>query len=549
MLRNHKKTWSLVIATMLSATLILSGCGQTAAPTKEGTTATSKPVDGGTFRFGMISSPSNLEPAFLEENNGIEIGKELYDGLVRYDPKTLETKPAIAEKWDYSADKKVITFHIRKGVKFHDGTEVKAQDILDDWNRLAAKDTASPVSFPLEPIVGFKEVNSGAAKTMTGLKKIDDYTVEVTLGEPNAAFITSLGHPAVGIYKIAGAAKAGKDFGTPASTPETLIGTGAFKFVKWNADQDVTITKFNDYYGNKVHVDQVVYKIYKEESTALNDFRAGNLDYVDRMPPGQQQAIIKEFPGQTIKNVALTTEYIGFNLNKAPFKDNLNLRKAIAYAIDTQSVIDTVREGISTPANGPVPAGMPGYDKELKAPTYDKAKAKEYLAKAGYPDGKGLPVIQYSYNFTQLNQKVAEAFQGQLKEVGIQTELKNLEWGSYIKALQSGDSQMFRLAWGADYPDPDDFLRILYSKSQWGANNDTFYSNPEVEALFTQGLTETDTAKRMAIYKTIQEKVVAEQPAVWAFNTTYLELFGKNVHDFTVSALDQKDMRTVWLSK
>ena len=547
MLRNRKKTWSLVIATMLSATMILSGCGQAAAPAKDGATTT-KAVDGGTFRFGMIGSPMSLEPAFLQENNGIEIGKELFDGLVRYDPKTLETKPAIAESWDYSADKKTITFHIRKGVKFHDGTEVKAQDVIDDWNRLAAKVTASPVSFPLEPIVGFKEVNSGAAKTLSGLKKVDDYTLQVTLSETNAGFLTSLGHPAVGIYKIAGAT-AGKDFGTPASTPATLIGTGAFKFVKWNADQDVTIEKFADYYGAKPHVDKVVYKIYKDESTALNDFRAGNLEFVDILPPGQKQSVIKEFPGQTIKTVSLTTQYIGFNLNKAPFKDNLNLRKAIAYAIDPQSVVDTVLEGISTVANGPMPSTMPGYDKDLKAPTYDLAKAKDYLAKAGYPDGKGLPVIQYAYNFNQGNQKTAEAFQGQLKAIGIQTNLKNMEWGSYIQALQTGDSQMFRLAWSADYPDPDDFLRILYSKTQFGSNNETFYSNPEVETLLTQALAETDTIKRMAIYKTIQEKIVADQPAAWAFNSTFLHLFSKNVHDLTISALDQKDMRTVWISK
>lgn len=548
MLRNHKKIWSVAIATMLASTLILSGCNSTPAPGNNAA-ATGKPVDGGTFRFGMISSPSALEPAFLEENNGIEIGKELFDGLVEYDAKTTELKPAIAEKWDYSADKKTITFHLRKDVKFHDGTGVTAQDVIDDWTRLAAKDTASPVSFPLEPVVGFKELNGGTAKTFAGLKKVDDYTLQVSLTEPNAAFLTSLGHPAVSIYKLAGATKAGKDFGTPSSTPETLIGTGPFKFVKWNADQDVTLEKFADYYGTKPHVDKVVYKIFKDESTALNEFRAGNLEFVDSLPPGQRQAVIKEFPNQTEKTVALTTQYLGFNLSKAPFKDNLNLRKAIAYAVDPQSIIDTVLEGISAKANGPVPSTMPGYDKDLKAPTYDKDKAKDYLAKAGFPDGKGAPVIEYKYNFNQGNQKIAEAVQGQLKEVGIQTELKNMEWGSYIKSLQSGDSQMFRLAWGADYPDPDNFLRILYSKAQWGANNDTFYSSPEVEKLVAQGLTETDNAKRMDIYKQVQEKVVADQPAVWLFNTTYLHLFSKNVHDLEINALDQKDMRYVWLSK
>ncbi|SHH88573.1 ABC transporter substrate-binding protein [Desulfosporosinus lacus] len=544
-----KGRWYLVIAVLLSVTLILSGCGPNAALTNGDKTSGATPVDGGTFRFGMISSPSALEPAFLEEINGIQIGKELYDGLVKYDPSSLEVMPAIAEKWDYSADKKVIKFHIRHDVKFHDGTSLKAQDVLEVWNRLAAKDTLSPVAFPLEPIVGFAEVNSGEAKTISGLKKIDDYTIEVTLREKNAAFLTSLGHPAVSIYKIESALKAGKDFGTPVATPETLIGTGAFKFVKWNSDQDVTIEKFDDYYGTKAHVDRVVYKIFNDESTALNEFRAGNLDYVDMLPPGQRNSISKEFPDQTINQTTLTTQFIGFNLTKAPFKDNVNLRKAIAYALDPQSIIDTVLEGNSTLSNGPLPSTMPGYDKDLKAPKFDPAKAKEYLALAGYPHGKGLAPIQYAYNFNQENQKIAEAFQGQLKEVGIQIELRNMEWGSYVKAMQSGENQMFRVNWVADYPDPANFLNILYSKSQWGMNNVIFYSNPVVESLLAQGIEETDTTKRMDIYKKIQELVVEDQPAVWTFNPNYLRLLGKKVHDLTISALDHKDMRTVWLSK
>ncbi|AET68873.1 ABC-type dipeptide transport system, periplasmic component [Desulfosporosinus orientis DSM 765] len=546
---SSKRSWPIFITALFLFALILTGCGLAPASTKDHNLVSSTPIDGGTFRFGMISSPSSLEPAFLEEINGIEIGKELYDGLVRYDPKTLEIKPAIAETWDYSQDDKVITFHLRKNVKFHDGTSVKAQDVIDDWNRLAAKDILSPVAFPLKPIVGFAEVNSGEADTLSGLKKIDDYTLEVTLNEKNAAFLTSLGHPSMGIYKIECAEKAGRDFGTPAASPETLIGTGAFKFVKWKSDQEIVIEKFNDYYGVKPHVDNVVYKLYNDESTALNDFRAGNLDYVDMVPPGQRQFVLKNYPNQTINTETLSTQFIGFNLNKEPFKDDVNLRKAIAYALDPQSIVDTILEGASSVSNGPLPSAMPGYDKDLKAPTFDKEKAKDYLIKAGYPDGKGLPPIQYAYNYNVENQKIAEAFQAQLKDVGIQIELKSMEWGSYINALQSGENQMFRVSWVADYPDPDNFLGVLYSKSQWGMNNVIFYSNPEVEKLLAQGLEETDLLKRMDIYKQVQEKLVEDQPALWTFTNSYLRLFGKNVHDLTVSALDQKDMRSVWLSK
>lgn len=546
---SSKRTGSFLITTLLTCTLLLSGCGLIPALTADHSLLNSTPVDGGTFRFGMIASPSSLEPAFLEEINGIEIGKELYDGLVRYDPKTLAVKPAIAQSWDYSPDKKVITFHLRQDVKFHDGTRVTAQDIIADWNRLAAKDTLSPVAFPLKPIAGFAEVNRGEADRISGLKRIDDYTLEVTLKEKNAAFLTSLGHPAAGIYKPEGAAKAGKDFGSPAAAPETLIGTGAFKFVKWNPDQEVVIERFNDYYGDKPHVDKVLYKLYKDEATALNDFRAGNSDYVDVVPPGQRQLVLEEFPEQTINTETLSTQFIGFNLNKEPFKDNVNLRKALAYAIDPQSIADTVLEGASSAAKGPLPAAMPGYDPDLKGPAFDQAKAKDYLSRAGYPEGKGLAPIQYAYNYSIENQKVAEAFQAQLKEVGIPIDLKSMEWGSYVQALQSGANQMFRVSWVADYPDPDNFLGILYSKSQWGMNNVTFYANPEVEQLLAQGLEETDPAKRLVIYKQVQEKLAEDQPALWTFNNSYLRLFGKNVHDLTVSALDQKDMRSVWLSK
>ncbi|KGK89742.1 peptide ABC transporter substrate-binding protein [Desulfosporosinus sp. HMP52] len=543
-----KKKWVITIAVLLIGTIILSGCGLNTALKKQEKMTRLTPVDGGVFRFGMISSPSALEPAFLEEINGIEICKELNDGLIRYDPNTLEIKPAIAESWDYSEDKKVITFHIRKDVKFHDGTILKAQDIIDVWNRLAAKDTLSPLAFLLEPIVGFAQVNSGELETISGLKTTDDYTLEVTLKEKNAVFLTSLGHPAVSIYKLEAAKKAGKDFGTPAARPETLIGTGAFKFVKWNADQDIILEKFPDYYGTKAHVDKIIYKIFKDESTAFNEFRAGNLDYVDMVPPGQRQSILKEIPDQILETTTLTTQYIGFNLTKDPFKDNINIRKAIACALDIQSIADTVLEGSSTVSNGPLPDTMPGYNIDLKAPTFDKKKAKEYLALAGYPDGQGLGPIQYAYNYTQENQRVAEAFQAQLKEVGIQIHLKNMEWGSYINAMQSGELQMFRVACVADYPDPDNLLRMLYSKSQWGMNNVTFYSNPEVEGLLTQGLEETDITKRMEIYKKIQELIVEDQPAIWTFSTNYLRIYGDKVHNLKINALDQKDMRSVWLS-
>ncbi len=541
MFKARKKLTLLTSAVLVSA-LVLSGCGSS------GNTDTSK--DGGVFRFGEVASPTSIDPAFIEENVGGQIGQDIHDGLVQFNNKTLEVEPDIAEKWEPSADGTVYTFHLNSKAVFNDGSKITADDVIKSWTRVVDKDTASPVAFPFKSIKGFDDLQSGKTKEFAGLKKIDDATLEVTLSAPDASFLKALGHTAASVIKVDAADKAGKDYGTPSSTPETMITAGPFKFVEWKADDHVTIEKNTKYFlSNVPHVDQVVYRIFKDESTALNEFRAGNLEYVEQLPPGQRQAVIKEFPGQTIQNVSLVTQYLGFNMQKAPFKDNLNLRKAIATGVDTQSIIDTVMEGISTVANGPLPKTFPSYADSVKYPTYDQAKAKELLSQAGYPDGKGLPEIEYKYNFNEGNQKVAEAVQGQLKEIGINTKLVNLEWGAYIKALQSGESQMFRLAWQADYPDPDNFLTPLFSKDEWGNNNQTYYSNDKVESLLSEGRKELDEKKRDDIYKQIQEQINADQPAAYLFNSTFLHLYAKNVEGLEVSPMEYKDMSRVKLTK
>lgn len=537
-----RKKLTLVLATVMAASLVLSGCG--------GGSNSAKTSEGGTFRFGEIASPTSLDPAQLQENVGIQIGQDIFDGLVQLDDKDLSVKADIAEKWDVSTDGTVYTFHLNPKAKFSDGTKITADDVIKCWTRLVAKDTASPVAFPLTSVKGFDELQAGSTKEFSGLQKVDDETLKVTLSAPDASFLEAITHAACSVYKVDQAEKAGKDFGTPASTADTLTGSGPFKFVEWKSDDHVTVEKNTNYFLDNVpHVDKVVYQIYKDESTALNDFRAGNLEYVDSLPPGQRQAVIKEFPNQTVKVDTLTTQYLGFNMQKAPFKDNLNLRKAIAYAIDSKTIIDTVMEGISTVANGPFPKSLPGYADSVKYPTYNVQKAKDYLAQAGYPNGQGLPEIEYKYNFNEGNQKVAEAVQGQLKEIGINTKLVNLEWGAYITALQNGDSQMFRLAWQADYPDPDDFASPLFAKAQWGNNNDLFYSNDKIETLLAQGKKELDENKRNDIYKQIQEQVLADQPAVYLFNSSFLHLYAKNVKNLVVNAQDVKDMSVVQLEQ
>lgn len=544
----NKGKLRLMFIAVLIFSVVLAGCG-VAPTTTFDAKKTDQPVEGGDFRFGMIADATSIDPAFAQDNNGIEVMKELFDSLVKYKDEDLSIQPGLAEKWEVSSDGLVYTFHLRKDVKFHDGSPMKADDVIASWTRGLLKETAASVTYVLDPIKGAKDVMQGKTNTVEGLKKLDDYTLQVTLEKPNAAFLTSLGHPNAGVYKVEAARKGGKDFGTPGSKPEWVIGTGPFKFVEWKADQQIVLAKNADYWGAKAHVDKVIYRIFKEEGTALNEFRAGNLEYVDLLPPGQRQSLLKEFPDLIDRTTALATFFLGYNMEKEPFKSNLKLREALSYAVDRQAIIDTVYEGVSTPAKGPIPPGMPGFNKDVKAPAYDKEKAKQLLSEAGFPDGKGLPTLEIKYNFSQLNQKIVEAVQGMFKDIGVNSTIVNQEWGAYIRSLQASDSQIFRLAWSADYPDPDNFLYALYHSSQKGDNNDSFYGNPEVDRLLSEGRLETDSAKRMKLYQEAEQIIIQDAPAIWLFNVQYLHLHAKNVHNLYPTALEQKHMARVWLSK
>jgi len=392
------------------------------------------PVAGGRMSF-YISEPAFIDPYNGQESEGMQVINMLYDGLVDVDLKTLEVVPAVAESWTVNDDATVYTFKLRQGTKFHDGTEVKAGDFKYAWSRvLTAEDKV--IDYHLYPIKGAEAFASGDATELEGVKVVDDYTLEVTLEYPFADFLYVLGHPSLGPVPQAAVDADPKAF------LDKPIGNGPFKMAEpWSHEQYIKVDRFDEYYGDKPYLDGVDYKIFKDEETAFAEFEAGNLDFTT-IPTGRINDVKAKYgestdgytltPGkQALFGSELSTYYLWFN-TKDEFMGNADLRKAISLAVNRQAIADTVYEGTRVPATGPVPEGILGYQKDAwEFNRYDLELAKEYLDKAGYPEGEGLPEIKLSFNSGVGHEDVMAIVQADLAKIGVTATFDPHEWAEY----------------------------------------------------------------------------------------------------------------------
>ncbi len=496
---------------------------------------------GGTMRL-YIHEPVSLDPPNSYESEGIQVIRQIWDGLVKYDPETLQVVPAIAESWDVSDDGLVYTFHLKKGVKFHSGRELVADDFVYSWSRVAQAATASYLAYHLEPIVGYDELQAGEGDTLEGVKALDDYTLEVTLKYPYADFVNTLGH--VVFYPVA--KEDIEQWGDQYA--EHVNGTGPFKFVEWKHDQYIDLERNDDYYGDKANLEKVRYTIFTDENTAFLEFQAGNLEYC-AIPQGKIQSTLDdpEYGDLAIIKPLLAIYYFAMNVQNEPFKDNLALREAINYAIDRQNIVDVISEGVPTVATGIVPPGIPGFQENASKYTYDVEMAKQKLVEAGYPNGDGLPTLTFGINIGSGHELIAEAMQADLAEIGINVEIQGMEWGAALDAFKNGEISFFRLGWIADYPTMDNFLfPLFYSGS---ADNYTAYNNPEVDQMLLDARQTTDDNQRYTKYREVEKKIIDESAFVLIYFYGSRRIVQPYVRGFALDAMENYDLSKVWFEK
>ncbi len=537
---------------------------------------------GGVMRMNEVEAFKSLNPIAVNEIVGFHIGTQLFEGLVKFDQNDLSIKPAIARSWESNENQTEWTFHIRQGVMFHadacfpdgKGRELKASDIKFCFDKLCTADPNNSqfdVTFK-DRVVGanesFEASKTGKSLSVAGVKVVNDTTLVISLKSPFAGFLNVLAMPGCWVYPKEALDKYALDLRVHP------VGTGPFQLETVKEGEVLIMKKNPNYYGvdkdgNKLpYLDGLKYTFIREKKAEILEFKSGNLDMVYRLPVEIVPEILGDLEHakdrktefQILNSPAFNTNYLGFNCTSAAFNKK-EVRLAFNYAIDRHKIADFTLQGEGNYGDYGIVPYVEAFEKDgynfkgLKGYTLDVAKAKEYLKKAGYPDGKGFPKVTLQINSGGGNNiLVAEVVQKMLKEnLNVDVDISTVPFAEHIEQVQSGKSDFFRFAWIADYPDPETFLTIFYGKHVPANNTDksfvnyTRFKNARFDSLFAASFTESDKAKRYALLTQAEQIVLDEAPFMPIFYDVNYRLEQLNVRNFPENAMNYMDLSVVYL--
>ena len=520
---------------------------------------TSAGKQGGTFMFSMIE-PAGIEPFSAEEVQGMEICTNLFDTLTYYDQFAKRIKCLACESYESNADATQFTFHLRKEAKFHNGQPVTSKDYKYAWERLCRADfkpSPSTLGYVLAPVKGAEEMMAGTG-TELDVECPDDYTFVVNL---KSAFADL---PYITTNYCTSAVPAGctdteEDFQKFALAP---VGNGPFKMDgEWVEGQYIMLTRNDDYWGDKPLIDGVTFQLFKDNQAAWTEFSAGTMDWAE-MPTGQYQASLSQWgaggldgnlanPGQQVFNGEETTVYyLPCNL-KDEVMGNKDVRIGISYALNRQAICDTALEGSRSPASDMIPAVVNGHRDNAWPhcdPQGDKAKAGEYLDKAGYPagaDGKRGISLVLSTNTSGGNEAIFAMIQADLAQVGIDAQIQTQEWAAYLDAVQNHDFQIGRM--GATMPSPLAYYTLHENFYTDVSNNYGQYSNPDFDAAVDKAVAIVDEAERTKAYQDADDIVANDFPCIPMFYYTHGYVAGSRVHNLLSDSGGIARLNRCWL--
>jgi len=503
-----------------------------------------RPQQGGIYRRPLGNNPSTLDPAVIADTYGFTIAQQIFDGLVQYDGG-LTIIPAIAESWKASRDGLTWTFSLRRGIKFHHGREVTADDVVYSFIRILDPKTGSKASELFQKIKGAKEFMEGKMKAVAGLQALDRYTVVIELSSAGGPFVASL---AIGYAKIVPrevVEQLGPAFGT------RPVGTGPFKFASWKKDVEIVLEANHEYFNGRPYIDRLDYKIFPGHKTEeiFASFVKGDLE--DTFIPAALWEELQESKRyRFVQRPILGVRFFGLNTTVPPL-DNKLVRQALNHAIDKEALVREILRGRFVAGKSFLPPGTYGYDPQFRPYPYDPQRARELLAKAGYPGGKGLPILQFWSNVKSAAiESEHNAITQYLAAVGIRAEfLYQTNWPIYNSQVYSGKLPVFRYGWVADVPEPDNFLyKLFYSES---LTNLTRYRNPRADELLDRARAEPVYLTRVELYREAERLIMEDSPVIPLNYYSYERLFQPYVQSIEVSALGDPyiPMRKIWLAK
>ena len=503
-----------------------------------------KPVGGGTYRRSLEFNPQTLDPALSTDIYAVTVIQQLFDGLVQFD-KNLNIIPSIAKSWKISRDGLTYTFYLREGLMFHNVREVTAEDFVYSFTRIINPQTKSPGANFLDRVLGFKEFQEAKVNYVRGLKATGKYMFEIKLSEPYAPFLSILGMNKFKVLPKEEVEKSGMDFG------KFPVGTGPFKFVSIREGEEIILEANHHYFEGRPNLDNIIFKIFHgaPREKILKEFKDEFLEE-SFMPPEEIETVAKDEQYVFLQKPTLSLRLYGFNLLSKPL-DNKKVRKAINFAIDKESIISEIHKNQFKLAKGVLPPGMPGYDPMKNPYPFNPRQAVKLLSEAGFPQGKGLrPLEIWSASKSEAAERELDEIKSQLNKVGIQVTIHfETNWPNFVSLLKSNKAPVFIRAWYADFPDPDNFLGILFhSKSKYNYMN---YNNSEVDRLLDKAKTERDYLKRMELYRKAEDIILEDAPIVPMVNNLFQMAYQPYVRGIEVNALGGPyiPMKKIWLKR
>ena len=462
----------------------------------------------GYYRLPLTDNPVSLDPAKFTDVDSEGVARRIFNGLVGFD-ENLHPAPDLARAWEMSPDGLTYTFHLRKGVQFHNGREMTAEDVRYSLERLLRGETGSRRPWVAEPIAGAPALREGKAESLSGIEVPDPYTVRIRLREPFAPFLHHLAMAYAAIVPREEVEKTGSPFG------RRPVGTGPFRFVSWKDNDAIVLKRNEDYFKGPAKLAGMKFRIIKESLVAYQEYQAGNLEhcavpegYLDKVRNGPRKDELRS-------TKTLSTYYLGIMMNHDPCGKNVHLRSALNYAVDREFLCRKVLGGSHTPARGLFPPGLPGYNPNLRGYTYDPDRARQELEAAGCGADQSPLEFTLYYTAPSPGPQVVQAIRKDFERIGVRLKLRALDFGALMDATNKSEPDLFRLSWIADFPDPCNFLSLFQRSRHGSAGNRVRYSNRELDALLDEARRETDDARRLQLQREAEQTIVDDAP--WVF--------------------------------
>ena len=452
--------------------------------------------------IAIPGNPTTFDPHGKNDGASMAIRRQMYEGLTISDPD-FNISPCLATSWDVIDDTHIV-FHLRKGVKFHDGSEMTAEDVAFSLKRAYDGNYATPY------MAAFDFQNS---------EVVDKYTYKLALKYPSGTVFLVLAYPSVGITSKAAVTALGKN------TSTACPGTGPYKYVKWNQGDNVELTKFKGYWGESEGSNNLLFRIISETSSRVVEVETGGVDIAYDVSSTDVNRYKNDKDLKAYRKINTTMVYVGMNCTKAPFNDVL-VRQAVAHLVKQDDLAKLVWAGQGSPATSVVCDSLYGYSKNTKLLSYDPQLAKSLLAKAGYPNGLKTKIWVRDQ---QIFSDAAEVLRNQLAKGGIEAEVKVVEWASLLKSVEKAELDIYIMSLGVATGDAGDGLyRYFYSGSPFSSNT-AFYKSQKFDDMVQAANREMNVEKRLKLVAEVQQFAVNEAPWVPLLNSESLFLASSKV--------------------